>query len=419
MVDGAFVDTWGKYAGKIKFASTYKIGPSYPRMDAWIDNVDAGDPLYFHAALPVYSGLICLGMYKNPGEPGQGQPEWIRASDVALVGIALYVNGELCTGVFTDPPLEKNGLQKYGHDSCHFIPGCASTYMADSAWVGGVFCLAPTDTDCELRDDVYTVMAYHQLLRDWAKRPRPTGMPAFGPREIDVQVNLVLSTSYLANLRQVCAGSVRVTLSEKGLAMAYERLRDVQDRRLNSQAAHYPRRPRKALSEITFEEGVEQRIVDPRDVPGFVSHAPPVVAKAAQPLQLPSNAAAAKPEGGSNLKSMRSLLEDQYSASGSVPPPPPPAKGSQGAVPPAMQAGPKGAFMIGGTATPLGTVYGDGQGASSKPIQGPEVALRHILERPPPEPKRKELTPFSKLKAAKAAAAGSGTATPPLVGDSH
>ena len=33
VVDGEFVDTWGKFASKVKFASTFKVGPAYPRME--------------------------------------------------------------------------------------------------------------------------------------------------------------------------------------------------------------------------------------------------------------------------------------------------------------------------------------------------------------------------------------------------
>ena len=33
VVDREFVDTWGKFAGKVKFASTFKVGPAYPRME--------------------------------------------------------------------------------------------------------------------------------------------------------------------------------------------------------------------------------------------------------------------------------------------------------------------------------------------------------------------------------------------------
>jgi len=245
-VDGYFVDTWSKYAGKVKFATTYKIGPSNPRFDAWVEWIDAGDPLYFHAALPVYAGLICLGRFN-------GQPEWVRASDVALIGIALYVNGELHPG-FVDPPLEKLGVQKYGHESCHFIPGCAATYLGDCAWMGAVFCLAPAPQDFEIRDDVYGIFAYHQILKDWYRKLRQTG-----GTEIIIEVNLVLSTNYLATLRQVCSGAIRVTLSDKGMMVSDLRLREIHETKLESNAALNPRRPRKVLSEQTHEQRLERQ----------------------------------------------------------------------------------------------------------------------------------------------------------------
>lgn len=248
-VDGKFVDMWGKYAGKIKFAPTYKIGPGYPRNDAWVESIDVAEPLYFQAALPVYAGLICLGMFK-------GKPEWVRASDVALVGIALYVNGELHPG-FTDPPMEKLGLQKYGHEACRFIPGCVSTYMVDAAWVGATFCLSPTDNDYEVRDDIYNIKAYHHLINAAARKPHDFQA---GPREINVEVHLVLSTNYLANVRKVCSGTIRVLYQDKGLAIARERLAHIEKERLSSHAAMYPKRPQKPLSEDTHEQFLERKM---------------------------------------------------------------------------------------------------------------------------------------------------------------
>merc|ERR1711879_327252 len=102
----------------------------YPRFSDWVETIDATEPLYFHAALPVYAGLICLGRFQN-------SPEFIRASDVALIGIALYVNGELFPG-FEDPPMDRLGPPKYGHECCNFIPGCVATYLGDCAWMGAV-----------------------------------------------------------------------------------------------------------------------------------------------------------------------------------------------------------------------------------------------------------------------------------------
>eukprot|EP00440_Ansanella_granifera_P038780 gb/GFBE01042079.1/.p1 GENE.gb/GFBE01042079.1/~~gb/GFBE01042079.1/.p1 ORF type:complete len:765 (+),score=119.75 gb/GFBE01042079.1/:1-2295(+) len=250
MVDGQFVDTWGKFAGKVKFASTYRIGPAYPRMDAWVDQIDAGEPLYFHAALPVYAGLICLGTY-------QGKPEWIRTTDVSLLGIALYANGKLYESS-EDPPLEKDGVKKYGHDSCHFIPGCTSTYFIDMNWVGGVFTLAPAESDFEVKDDIHSISAYHQILKDYSRTT--LGSSGTERREVTLQVDLVLSTNYLATVRQVCCGAVTVILSDRGMAVAHERIRHVMDYRLHSQAALFAKRPRKALSQESFEEGVVSRL---------------------------------------------------------------------------------------------------------------------------------------------------------------
>lgn len=254
-LNGVFVDTWAKFAGKIKFASTYQMGPCYPRFDAWIDCVDAGEPLYFHAALPVYAGLICTGYYSSMN--GVRQPEWVRASDVALIGVALYVNDELHQG-FPDPPLDKLGMDKYGHESCHYIPGCVSTYMGDVAWVGGVFCLGPMDQDFELRDDVYNIEAYHHILRDQARRMHAEQSEN---REITITVNLVLSTNYLANLRQVCTGSIKVTLSNAGLHQAGVRMKDILENRLGSKQCLNPQRPRKVLSEMSHEYHLTEKHV--------------------------------------------------------------------------------------------------------------------------------------------------------------
>eukprot|EP00971_Amphidinium_carterae_P189447 3760634-Amphidinium_carterae.1 len=141
-ISGSFVDTWAKYAGKIKFATTYKIGPGYPRFDSWVTSVDAGESLYMHAALPVYAGLICLGHFEN-------QPEWIRASDVGLVGVALYVDGELhaCFGGPQLEMLDEEGKKYHGaHDRCGFIPGhqskCCPTNSSVSS--GTVWTLRPS-----------------------------------------------------------------------------------------------------------------------------------------------------------------------------------------------------------------------------------------------------------------------------------
>jgi len=360
-VDGAFVDTWGKFAGKCKFATTYKIGPSYPRMDAWVDTVDAGDPLYFHAALPVYAGLICLGMFKNPGDPGPGQPEWIRASDVALVGVALYADGVLLPGAFAQPQVENDGYQRRGHDCCHFVPGCVSTYFGDSAWIGGVFCLAPSETDYELCDDIYTITEYHQLLREGAKRP------GFGSQEIDIQVNLLLTTNYLANVRQVCSGSVRVTLSDQGLAMAYERMKHVQEKRLRSEAALNPKRGRKVLSEVTYEEAIEQHLVDYPSM-GLLA-APPSLIPKKPSMEPPPNL---RGELETQFQNTRKSLPQVVTTDVPKPPAPPGTLGTV-AHPPPTPEGQKalpGAGVFGGTLVPMGS--------AATPIRGPEANLPNI-----------------------------------------
>lgn len=253
-VNDYFVNTWGKYAGHVKFARTHTCGPKYPKFSDWIDSVDAEEPLYFHAALPVYAGLICLG-YFDSGDGPQG--EWVRASDVALVGIALYVDDELQPG-FKNPPLEKDGLEKYGHECCLFIPGCASTYLADMSYVGDVFCLAPADGDNEIRDDAYNIEAYHQILKEYAKRNQEEGRG----RDILITVTLVLSTSYLANVRKVCSGQIRVTITEHGIKTARARVKDALENRIFSMAAKYPRRPRKVLSEMIKETDMNGEQVD-------------------------------------------------------------------------------------------------------------------------------------------------------------
>eukprot|EP00927_Polykrikos_kofoidii_P040555 TRINITY_DN34644_c0_g1_i1.p1 TRINITY_DN34644_c0_g1~~TRINITY_DN34644_c0_g1_i1.p1 ORF type:complete len:594 (-),score=84.47 TRINITY_DN34644_c0_g1_i1:114-1895(-) len=254
-LNGVFVDTWAKYAGKVKFASTFQMGPCFPRFDAWIECVDAGEPLYFHAALPVYAGLICIGYYSSMN--GVRQPEWVRASDVALIGVALYVQDELQIG-FPDPTIDKFGMDKFGHECCNFIPGCTSTYMGDVAWVGGVFCLAPMDQDFELRDDVYNIETYHQILSKEYKKMRAAKSES---REITITVNLILSTNYLASLRQVCSGVIKVNLSDSGLMQAGVRLKDILENRLNSKQCLNPKRPVKALSEMTHEDHLVEKHV--------------------------------------------------------------------------------------------------------------------------------------------------------------
>eukprot|EP00933_Yihiella_yeosuensis_P053746 TRINITY_DN5203_c1_g2_i1.p1 TRINITY_DN5203_c1_g2~~TRINITY_DN5203_c1_g2_i1.p1 ORF type:complete len:792 (-),score=182.38 TRINITY_DN5203_c1_g2_i1:128-2503(-) len=292
-IDGEFVDTWAKFAGKVKFSTTYKIGPKYPRMDAWVTSIDAGEPLYFHAALPVYAGLICIGEY-------QGKPEWIRATDVALIGIALYADEILHPG-FEDPPLEKLGLQKYGHDACHFIPGCASTYLGDSRWVGGCFCLAPMETDYEVRDDIYSIVAYHEILSLAAKQRNRGGAGVYAEdRKVTIQVDLVLSTSFLANVRTVCCGTITVNLSDKGVAVAMDRLKNVTDVKMHHQAALFPTRERKVLSEEAFEDAVETRLAtslqrlraneagSPQSRPGTVLTGLQDLSPISHPLALPN-----------------------------------------------------------------------------------------------------------------------------------
>jgi len=286
IVDGNFVDTWGKYAGKLKFAPTYKIGPFYPRFDAWIDQVDAGEALYFHAALPVYAGLICIGTF-------QGKPEWIRATDTALVGIALYVNGELVPS-YEQPEVEEDSLKKYGHDAIHFIPGCTSTYMVDESWVGATFTLAPAEGDFEVKDDMKNIVAYHQILVDEYNRQVREGIqrPTFR-----LQVNLVLATSYMANVRQVCCGAVTVHLTDRGMAVDRERIRHVLEYRMHSQAAEFAKRPRKDLMQEKFQTGVEHRLaksiktLTERNLASQASRLPPPPAPQALTLTPPASAA--------------------------------------------------------------------------------------------------------------------------------
>jgi len=253
VVDGEFVDTWGKFASKVKFASTFKVGPAYPRMEVWVEQVDAAEPLYFHAALPVHAGLICLGKY-------EGNPEWIRSSDVALLGIMIYADGELCSKL-DNPALVKHGAQKYGHDSCHYVPGCSSTYLIDMDWIGAVFTLAPSDSDFEVQDDIYNIVTYHEILEAASSQLQEHGNISASERaEVLVQVDLVLTTSYLATVRQVCCGAVRVMLTQKGMDVSRKRLRHVLKHRFRSQAALFPKRPTKDLSKPRFEDGVENRI---------------------------------------------------------------------------------------------------------------------------------------------------------------
>lgn len=251
-IDADFVNAWSKVAGKVKFSQSFKMGPDYPRFDHWLDINDAGDPLYFYAALPVYAGLISLGTF-SLGD-FKNEPEFIKANDVALLGVALYVNGELQT-VMPNPPLVTNGMEKLGHEACNFIPGCTSTYQVDCTWVGGVFCLAPSDSDMEVADDINNIETYHAILKDWSKRLAREGN-ANG--SIKIEVDIVLSTDYLANIRQVCCGEIEIVLSERGLAAAAKRLHDVKTNKANSREAQFPKRPIKgALSALTQAEKLQ------------------------------------------------------------------------------------------------------------------------------------------------------------------
>ncbi|CAE8586932.1 unnamed protein product, partial [Polarella glacialis] len=117
-----------------------------------------------------------------------------------------------------------------------------------------------------VKDDISSIVAYHQALKQASKRMRErTGQ--LGGR-VTIQVDLVLSTNFLANIRQVCCGAVSVTLSEKGVAASIDRLRHVQEVRLSSQAAQYPTRARKVLSEDeAWEDGVEHRLTTAETAP--------------------------------------------------------------------------------------------------------------------------------------------------------
>jgi len=244
MVDRAFQEKWANYAGNIKFASTHAIGHAHPEFSTWVESIDAADPLYFHAALPVYAGLLCLGKF-------EGFPEFIQANDIALIGIALYVNGKLWADN-EDPPLEESGLQTQGHECCNFMPGCIATYLGDCAWMGGVFCLGPQAEDERLMDDIHSIVAYHKLLAEAHQR--------YGDSEILLEANLVISTNYLANLRQVCCGAVRINLSEKSVMQSDLRLKELQDRRAKWEEApsdlHRMKRTktRGLLSEMSHEQ---------------------------------------------------------------------------------------------------------------------------------------------------------------------
>lgn len=131
-------------------------------------------------------------------------------------------------------------MRNYGHQSCNFIPACTSTYVVDHTWVGDTFCLAPTHTDFEIRDDIYNIEQYYNILKKYC--------PEFGRREITITVNLVLSTNYLANFRTVCAGDIKVEIDQVGLEQAYQRLQDVRNTRFDSKFALNPERKTKKLS---------------------------------------------------------------------------------------------------------------------------------------------------------------------------
>ena len=201
-----------------------------------------------------------LGSFWAFLDPSKGNPEWIRASDVALLGIMIYADGELCSKL-ENPALVKHGAQKYGHDSCHYVPGCTSTYLIDMDWIGAVFTLAPSDSDFEVQDDIYNIITYHEILEAASSQLQEHGNILASERaEVTVQVDLVLTTSYLATVRQVCCGAARVMLTQKGMDASRKRLRHVLKHRLRSQAALFPKRPTKELSKPRFEDGVEDRI---------------------------------------------------------------------------------------------------------------------------------------------------------------
>jgi len=214
---------------------------------------------------------------------------------VALLGVALYVQGELHPGP-AEPPLEPGGFRKHGHESCRFIPGCVSTYLADHKWVGAVFCLAPNENDWEVQDDIYSIQAYHQILQEWSRKPLERG--SYGIRQIKLEVNLVLSTNYLANIRQVCSGSIRINLTAQGLSVAHERLLHVQETRLESQAALHPKRERKLLSEVVqglqAREAAEER---PALQPQGSAWGPPRLGQAEPPGPARPSGAPPPPQG--------------------------------------------------------------------------------------------------------------------------
>lgn len=256
-IDAEFINAYSKVAGKVKFSNTYKMGPDYPRFDHWLDICDAGDALYFYGALPVYAGLVCLGNF-SMGD-FKDEPEFIKANDVGLVGVALYVNGELQT-FMPNPPVVADAMEKLGHEACNFIPGCTSTYQIDCTWVGGAFCLAPTEQDMEVLDEIDNIEAYHSILKDWSKRLAREGN-ANG--SIKLEVDIVISTDYLANVRQVCCGEIEIVLSERGLAAAAKRLHEIKTIKVNSKEAQFPKRAVKGvLSTLTREQKLVQKKQD-------------------------------------------------------------------------------------------------------------------------------------------------------------
>ena len=166
----------------------------------------------------------------------------------------IYADGELCSKL-ENPALVKHGAQKYGHDSCHYVPGCSSTYLIDMDWIGAVFTLAPSDSDFEVQDDIYNIVTYHEILEAASSQLQEHGNISAAERaEVLVQVDLVLTTSYLATVRQVCCGAVRVMLTQKGMDVSRKRLRHVLKHRFRSQAALFPKRPTKELSKPRFEK---------------------------------------------------------------------------------------------------------------------------------------------------------------------
>ena len=50
--------------------------------------------------------------------------------------------------------LSEGSKQEKGHVCVHHIPGTTATYEIDHSFVGGLFCLSPSEHDNEVLDDI-------------------------------------------------------------------------------------------------------------------------------------------------------------------------------------------------------------------------------------------------------------------------